>query len=125
MDPRSEVNYSHFIEEAMVLMKRPSMIDAPFGGAPEQAPRWDLVDTESCSGGIRFFGSFPDHLGVRGYIWEEEVHRWSFGGPTRVGGAPPYLVPTSKLPWRRVQVSWIMFGEKITFPEVLFRLDSV
>ena len=30
------------------------MIDAPSGGAPEQAPRWDLVDTESCGGGIRF-----------------------------------------------------------------------
>ena len=29
------------------------MVDAPFGGAPEQAPRWDLVDTESCDGGIK------------------------------------------------------------------------
>ena len=29
------------------------MIDAPSGGAPEQAPRWDLMDTESCGGGIR------------------------------------------------------------------------
>ena len=28
------------------------MIDAPSGGAPEQAPRWDLVDIESCGGGI-------------------------------------------------------------------------
>ena len=27
------------------------MIDAPFGGAPEQAPRWDLVDTEGDGGG--------------------------------------------------------------------------
>ena len=24
------------------------------GGAPEQASRWDLMDTESCGGGIRF-----------------------------------------------------------------------
>ena len=52
-------------------------------------------------------------------------------GPTRVEGAPggvgapPYLVPTLKLPWRRVQVSWVIFDEKITFPKVLFRLDSV
>ena len=30
------------------------MIDAPSGGAPEQAPRWDLVDIEGCGGGIRF-----------------------------------------------------------------------
>ena len=29
------------------------MIDAPFDGAPKQAPRWDLVDTESYGGGIR------------------------------------------------------------------------
>ena len=29
------------------------MIDAPSGGAPEQAPRWDLVDTECYGGGIR------------------------------------------------------------------------
>ena len=29
------------------------MIDASSGGAPEQAPRWDLVDTESYDGGIR------------------------------------------------------------------------
>ena len=26
----------------------------PSGGAPEQAPRWDLTGTEGCSGGIRF-----------------------------------------------------------------------
>ena len=28
-------------------------------------------------------------------------------------------------PFSRVQVSWITFSEKITFPKVLFRLDSV
>ena len=27
------------------------MIDAPSGGAPEQAPRWDLTGTEGCGGG--------------------------------------------------------------------------
>ena len=41
------------------------MIDAPSGGAPEQAPRWDLVDTESCGGGIRFLAPY---LIVWGYI---------------------------------------------------------
>ena len=35
------------------------MIDAPSGGAPEQAPRCDLVDTESCGGGIRFLAPSP------------------------------------------------------------------
>ena len=42
-----------------------------------------------------------------------------------LGGAPPTLVTTSLMPWCRVQVSWITFGEKITFLKVSFRLDSV
>ena len=41
------------------------MIDAPSGGALEQAPRWDLVDTESYGGGIRVFAPY---LIVWGYI---------------------------------------------------------
>ena len=52
----------------MVLMKKPSVIDAPSGGAPEQAPRWDLVDTESYGGGIRGLPPYLIVLGVRGYI---------------------------------------------------------
>ena len=40
-------------------------------------------------------------------------------------GAPSTLMTASVAPWSRVQVSWITFGEKITFPKVLFRLDSV
>ena len=52
-------------------------------------------------------------------------------GPTRVEGAPwgvgtpPYLVASWKLLLCRVQVSWIMFVPKITFPKVSFHLDSV
>ena len=38
----------------MVLMYKPSVINAPSGGAPEKAPRWDLRGTEGCGGGIRF-----------------------------------------------------------------------
>ena len=49
----------------MVLMKKPSVIDAPSGGAPKQAPRWDLVDTESCNGGIRILAPV---LIVWGYV---------------------------------------------------------
>ena len=41
------------------------MVDAPSGGAPEQAPRWDLVDTESCGGGIRVLAPY---LICRGYV---------------------------------------------------------
>ena len=45
----------------------PSVIDAPSGGAPEQASRWDLVDTESCGSGIRFLALYMI-IWVRGYI---------------------------------------------------------
>ena len=41
------------------------MIDAPSGRAPEQAPRRDLMDTESCGGGIRVLASY---LIVWGYV---------------------------------------------------------
>ena len=41
------------------------MVDAPSGGAPEQAPRWDLMDTESCGGGIRVLAPY---LIVWGYV---------------------------------------------------------
>ena len=41
------------------------MVDAPSGGAPEQAPRWDLVDTEGCGSGIRFLAPV---LIVRRYV---------------------------------------------------------
>ena len=33
---------------------------------------------------------------------------------------PSTLVTSTAVPWSRVQVSWITFGEKITFPKVLF-----
>ena len=59
------------------------MVDSLSGGAPEQAPRWDLADTEGCGGGIRFFGFVSDLTGVRRYILEEGVCRWSNRGPTR------------------------------------------
>ena len=54
--------------------------------------------------------------------------RWAHeaGGHAQgVGGAPSTLVTASGTSWSRVQVSWITFGEKITFPKVSFRLDSV
>ena len=74
------------------------MIDAPSGGAPEQAPRWDLVDTESYSDGIRVL---PPYLIVWGYVdiyRRKEYVGGATGGPRGwrarlVGvGAPPYLV---------------------------------
>ena len=103
------------------------MINAPSGRTPEKAPRWDLMGTEGCGGGIRFSWML---LLVWGYV---DIYRKKEGtggqtwGPQGRGapcrGAPPTLVTASFVPWSRVQVSWITFSEKITFPKVLFRLD--
>ena len=103
-------------------------MDAPSGGAPEQAPRWDLVDTKGCGGGIRFLAPI---LIVRGYVGIIGGRSTSveLRGAHEVGGvprgAPSTLVTASGTSWSRVQVSWMTFGEKITFPKVSFRLDSV
>ena len=43
----------------------------------------------------------------------------------RAQGAPSTLVTAYGTAWSRVQVSWITFSEKITFPKVSFRLDSI
>ena len=104
------------------------MVDAASGGAPEQAPRWDLVDTEGCGGGIRFLAPV---LIARGYIGIYRRKEYVGGAPRgprgrgRAQGAPSTLVTASGTAWSRVQVSWITFGWKITFPKVSFRLDSV
>ena len=106
------------------------MIDAPSGGAPEQALRWDLVGTEGCGGGIRFLAPY---LIVWGYVGIYRRKKYVGGAPRGPrgrgralrGGAPPTLMTASLMPWRRVQVSWITFGKKITFPKFLFRLDFV
>ena len=102
---------------------------APSGGAPKQAPRWDLVDIESYGGGIRVLAPY---LVVWGYVGIYRRKEYVGGAPRvheaggrALGGAPPTLVIASLMPWHRVQVSWIMSGEKITFPKVLFHLDSV
>ena len=66
------------------------MIDAPSGGAPEQAPRWDLVYTESYGGGIRVLALYLIVWGYVGIYRRKEYvgGRWSNRGPTSVEGAP-------------------------------------
>ena len=104
------------------------MVDALSGGALEQAPRWDLVDTESCGSGNRFLAP---SLIVWGYVDIYKRKKYVGGasrgprGRGRPRGGAPTLVIASLTPWSRVQVSWITFGEKIMFPKVLFHLDSV
>ena len=80
------------------------MIDAPSGGAPEQAPRWDLVDTESYGGGIRVL---PPYLIVWGYVdiyRRKEYVGGATGGPrvwrarlVGVGATLPSWPPVSFL----------------------------
>ena len=67
---------------------------SPSGRVPEQAPRWDLVDTESCGGGIRFLAP---PLIDSGYV---DIYRRKkyVGGASRgpqgrgraLGGRAPY-----------------------------------
>ena len=73
-------------------------MDAPSGGAPEQAPRWDLVDTESCGGGIRFLAPY---LIVWGYV---DIYRRKkyVGGATRGPGG--WRARTGG--WARPPTSW-------------------
>ena len=61
----------------MVLMYKPSVINAPSCGEPEKAPRWDLMGTKGCGGGIRFTWML---LLVWGYVG---IYR----GKKYVGGA--------------------------------------
>ena len=71
------------------------MVEALSGGAPEHAPRWDLVDTESCGGGIRFLAPI---LIVRGYVGiyrRKEYVGGASGGPRGRGRA---LHPRGRLP---------------------------
>ena len=57
------------------------MVDAPFGGAPEQAPRWDLVDIEGCGGGIRFLAPVLIVWGYVGIYRRKEYVGGASGGP--------------------------------------------
>src|SRR3954467_633668 len=75
------------------------MVDAPSSGAPEQAPRWDLVGTEGCGGGIRFLAPSLIVWGYVGIYRRKEYVGGATGGPrgwrARPGGvgAPPTSCP--------------------------------
>ena len=88
------------------------------------------MDTESYSDGIRVLAPYLIVWGYVGIYRRKEYVGGATRGPggwrPRLGGRnAPYLVASSFVSRHRVQVSWIMFGEKITFPKVSFRLDSV
>ena len=74
-------------------------MDAPSGGAPEQAPRWDLVGTEGCGGGIRLLAPYLIVWGYVGIYRRKKYVGGATGGPrgwrARPGGvcAPPTSWP--------------------------------
>ena len=57
------------------------MIDAPSDGALEQAPIWDLVDTEGCGGGIRVLAPYLIVWGYVGIYRRKEYVGGATGGP--------------------------------------------
>src|SRR3954469_17614137 len=63
------------------------MVDSPSGGASEQVPRWDLVDTESCGGGIRFLAPYLIVWGYVGIYRRKEYVGGAKGGPRGRGHA--------------------------------------
>ena len=78
------------------------MVDAPSGGAPEQAPRWDLVDTESCGGGIRFLALSPIVWGYVGIYRRKEYVGGAPRGPRGRGARPGGGAPSTP-----VTASWL------------------
>ena len=106
-------------------------MDSPSDRVPEWAPERFLVATEASTGGTpdlfcspMFLGYMDTYIGERSRSGEPRGAHEGGGTPGGIGRAP-YLVPTSNLPWRRVQVSWVIFGKKITFQKGLFHFDSV
>ena len=83
------------------MMYKPSVMTALSGGAPEQAPRWDLVDTESYDGGIRVLAPYLIVWGYVGIYRRNEYVGGASRGPrgrvARPRGAPSTLVTASLL----------------------------
>ena len=94
------------------------MIDSPSGGAPEQAPRWDLVDTESYGGGIRFLSPFLIVWGYVGIYRRKEYVGVATWGPRGRGARPRggTLHPhdCQGLFWSISDTPWASSGPKIS-----------
>ena len=68
-------------------------MDTPSGGAPEQDPIWDLVDTGSYGGGIRGLSSYLIVSGYVGIDRRKEYVSGAMRGPRGRGARPPVSWP--------------------------------
>ena len=128
---RSVINYSRIIREAMVLMRKPSVIKFPSGRTPEKAPRWDLTGTKGCDSGKVFSWMPLVVLGYKSIYRRKKYVGGATRGPRGWGArptplcAPSVLVAASWLLRLHLQVSWLSSGPRKIIAKVLFRLDSV
>ena len=74
------------------------MIDAPSGGAPEKAPRWDLTGTEGCGSGKVVSWLSAMFLGYKSIYRRKKYVGGAMSG-TRGWGR-------TYLPWARPPASW-------------------
>ena len=75
-------------------------------------------------GAPRWFQGMGVYIGERSRSVELRGANEGGGAPTPLG-APSYLVATSWLPLRPLQVSWIAFVPKMILVKVSFHLDSI
>ena len=96
------------------------MIDAPSGGAPEQAPRWDLMGTEGCGSGIRFLAPYVIVWGYVHIYRRKKYVGGATGGPRGwrarlpcwlldVGSKSPGSCSMRKSRSRRFHSVWTLF----------------
>ena len=76
------------------------MINAPSGGAPEKAPRWDILGTEGCSSGNRVSWCSWMFSGYMGIYRRKKYVGGAARGPRGWGRVCP--------PWARPPPSWAL-----------------
>ena len=84
-------------------------MDAPSGGAPEQAPRWDLVDTESYGCGISFLAPYLIVWGYVGIYRRKEYVGGATGGPRGWRARAPTRMEITEIgdtvwKWQAIQI---------------------
>ena len=84
----------------LTLHRRGNGVDSPSGRSPEKAPRWDLMGTKGCGGGIRLLAPSPIVWGYVDIYRRKKYVGGALRGPRGRGralGAPSTLVAASWL----------------------------